>query len=220
MSGWQIPKPYLAVYLVLSALLNVLGLASIVGDFVTWAGFLAAAIDVYHQYLRDPILTMVLYFWPPAWPKFPHWAIDLFIIQSSFFISYRLFMAFEKERYLITFREVRILQPLLVFLGGPLVPFFQLIRLRRIGKREIRSVEIEADEGETAEAQYARLGNTNLLLLSQEGWLALDKRQLAGLQAVEAASATFRKLNVYYLCYLLFVTVLLFVGYQLGHAKI
>lgn len=221
MSGWQsIPKPYLVVYLALSALLNVLGLASIVEDVFKWAGFLAEATNIYHQFLRDPILKAVMYFWPAAWPRIPSWAIDLFIIQSSFFISYRLFMAFEKERYLITFKEVQILQPVLVFFGGPFVPFIQLLRLRAKAKREINQAEIEAEEGEAAEVQYSRYGNTNLPLLSPEGWLALDKRQIAGLQAMEAAKATFLKLNLYYCCYLILVIILLFVGYQIGHVKI
>jgi hypothetical protein len=146
MSSWQsIPKPYLVLYLALSALLNVLGLASLVEGVVTWAGFVAEVINVYHQFLRDPILRAVMYFWPAAWPRVPSWTIDLFIIQSSFFISYRLFMAFEKEKkYLITFKEVQILQPVLVFLGGPFVPFFQLIRLRAKAKLEIKQAEIEA----------------------------------------------------------------------------
>jgi hypothetical protein len=221
MSSWQsIPKPYLILYLALSALLNVLGLASLVEGVVTWAGFLAEVINVYHQFLRDPILRAVMYFWPAAWPKVPSWAIDLFIIQSSFFISYRLFMAFEKEKYLITFKEVQILQPVLVFLGGPFVPFFQLIRLRAKAKLEIKQAEIEAEEGEAAELQYSRYGDTNLPLLSPEGWLALDKRQIAGLQAIEAAKSTFLKLNLYYCCYLIMVIILLFVGYQIGHIKI
>jgi hypothetical protein len=42
------------------------------------------------------------------------------------------------------------------------------------------------EEGEAAELQYSRYGDTNLPLLSPEGWLALDKRQIAGLQAIEA----------------------------------
>jgi hypothetical protein len=215
----KIPKPFLVIYLALSALLNVLGLASIVEGLITWTGFLAEAINIYHQMLRDPILRSVIYFWPAAWPKVPSWVIDLFIIQSSFFISYRLFMAFEKERYLITFREVRILQPVLVFLGGPFVPFFQLLRLRAKAKFEINQAEIEAEEGAAAESQYSRYGDTNLPVLSREGWVALDKRQLAGLQALEAAKATFIKLNLYYCCYLILVIILLFVGYQISHMK-
>ena len=217
MSGWQsIPKPFLVIYLAMSAILNVLGLASIVEGAVTWAGFLAEAINIYHQFLRDPILNALMYFWPTAWPKLPHWVIDLVIIQSSFFISYRLFMAFEKEKYLITFREVRILQPILIFLGGPFIPFIQLLRLRAKAKREIKQAEIEAEEGEVAEGQYSQYGSTNLPLLSSEGWRALDIRQIAGFQAIDAAKATFIKLNLYYVCYLILVIVLLFVGYQIG----
>jgi len=209
----------LVIYIALSALLNVLGLASIVDGVITWTGFLAEVINIYHQMLRDPILRSVMFFWPATWPKIPGWIIDLLIIQSSFFISYRLFMAFEQERYLLVFRQVRILQPLLVFLGGPFVPFFQLLRLRAKAKSEINQAEIESEEGEAAESLYSRYGNTTLAVLSHEGWVALDKRQLAGLQALEAAKATFIKLNLYYCCYLILVFILLFVGYQISHFK-
>jgi len=134
----------------------------------------------------------------------------------EFFISYRLFMAFEKEKYLITFRQVRILQPILIFLGGRFILIIQLLRLRAKAKREIKQAEIEAEEGEVAEGQYSQYGSTNLPLLSSEGWRALDIRQIAGFQAIDAAKATFIKLNLYYVCYLILVIVLLFVGYQIG----
>ena len=216
----SIPKPYLIVSLALSALMNVLGLASIVGDFVTWAGFLADAINAYHQFLRDPILRVLILFWPAAWSKPPSWTVDIFIIQSSFYISHRLFMAFEREKYIITFRQVRILQPFLVFLGGPLVPVIQLFRLRAHARREIEQAEMEAHQGDAAELQYAQYGSTNLPLLSPEGWRALDIRQLAGLQATDAAISSFKKLGLYYLCYLILVLVFLFVAYQVAHLKI
>jgi len=128
-------------------------------------------------------------------------------------------MAFEKQRYLIVFQQVRILQPLLIFLLGPVIPFFQLLRLRRKGHYETRLAREEAREGQIAERQYAKYGDTNLPLLSEEGWIALDKRQLAGLEAQAAVKSTFLKLNLYYICYILAVIVILFVAYQLGHRK-
>jgi hypothetical protein len=126
-------------------------------------------------------------------------------------------MACEKRQYLlVTFQQVRLLQQLLVFVGGPLVPFIQLIRLYRKAGVETEQVYLEAEEGEAAAAQYEQYGGTNLEPLSNEGWIALGKRQMAGLEAQEAAKATFIKLNLYYLCYFLLVIILLFVGYQFG----
>jgi hypothetical protein len=67
--------------------------------------------------------------------------------------------------------------------------------------------------------QYFRQGSTNLFRLSPEGWLQLDKRQLAARDAMEIAKSTFLRLNLYYCCYLALVIVLLFVAYQIGHVK-
>jgi len=216
----RIPKPYLIIWLALSTLLNLLGIASIIQGFVDWAGFLAQAVHTYQQLVRDPVLSVVLHVWPPSWPKFPGWLVDLLIIQSSFFISNRLFMAFEPEKYLLTFKELGALQPGLVFLGGPFVPFIQMIRLRRKALREISMAEAEAEEAEAAERQFKSWGSTNQLLLSREGWIALDKRQMAGLQAVDAARSAFIKLNIYYCCYMILVACLLFIAYQFGHWKV
>jgi hypothetical protein len=180
MSGWQsIPKPYLVVYLALSAILNFLGIASIVEGIVTWAGFLEDAVNVYHQFLRDPILRTVMHFWPAAWPKVPSWTIDLLIIQSSFFISYRLFMAFEKKRFMMP-RRLRILQPVLVFLGGPLVPFIQITRLLVKAARESRDVEIETELAVRSPHET----------FSPEGWLAMEKRKSAAQEAMMVAKST------------------------------
>jgi hypothetical protein len=224
----SIPKPYLYASLALSAVMNILGVASIVGDFVTWAGFLADAINTYHEFLRDPILKALLHIWPATWPRVPSWTVDIFIIQSSFFLSYRLFMAFESEGNVNIFTSLELYQTwaqsfggtLLIFLGGPLVLFFQLLRVRAKANREIRFAEIEADQGEAAEVQLEALGNTNLPLLSEEGWDALDKRQLAGLEYLRAANTTFKRLNFYYLCYLILLIVLLFLAYQATHVRV
>ena len=215
----SIPKPYLVLWLALSMLLNILGIASIVEGAVTWLGFVAELIATYRKFLREPLLFIAGFFWLTSWPRIPPWTADVLKIQSSFFISYRLFMAFEKRRYLIVFRQVKILQPVLVFLFGPVVPFFQLLRLRRKGHYETRLARDEARQGQVAESQYAKYGDTNLALLSEEGWIALDKRQLAGLEAQAAAKSTFFKLNLYYLCYVAAIIVVLFIAYQFGHRQ-
>ncbi len=185
------PRPYLVLWLALSVLLNILGIASIVEGAVTWVGFVAELIATYRKFLREPLLYFAALIWPNFWPRIPPWTADVIIIQSSFFISYRLFLAFEKARYLMVFRQVKILQPILVFLFGPVVPFFQLLRLRRKGHFETRLARKEAREAAVAERQYATYGDTNLPLLTQEGSIALDKRQLAGLEAQAAAKSTF-----------------------------
>jgi hypothetical protein len=207
------------MWLALSMLLNILGIASIVDGAITWLGFVAEIVATYRKFLREPLLLLASLFWPTSWPRIPPWAADVFIIQSSFFISFRLFMAFERERYLIVFRQVRILQPLLIFLFGPVIPFFQLLRLRRKGHYEARLARDEAKQAQIAERQYAKYGDTNLPLLSEDGWIALDKRQLAGLEAQAAVKSTFFKLNLYYVCYISAVIVILFVAYQLSYQK-
>ena len=214
-----IPKPYLVMWLALSMMLNILGIASIVDGAIVWAGFAAEIIATYHKFLRQPLLHAMQFFWPTSWPTIPPWAADILIVQSSFFISFRLFMAFEKERYLIVFQQVKILQPFLIFLFGPIVPFFQLLRLQRKGRYETRLAREEARQGQNAERQHAQYGDTNLPLFSEQGWIALDKRQLAGLEAQAAVKSTFVKLNLYYICYILAVIVVLFVTYQIGQLK-
>ncbi len=216
----SIPKPYLIIYLVLSAILNILGIASLVEDAISWAGFAARIVATYRAYLREPILQIVVLFWPHNWAKIPGWVIDILIIQSSFFISYRLFMAFETRRFGNVFKELKISTlGIFHFLGGPIVPFFQLLWVVRIAKRELRMARREAVAGQTAQRQIRRHGASNLPVLSEQGWLALDKRQLAGLQALDAAKTTFLKLNLYYACYLVFVIVILFLAYQIGHVR-
>jgi hypothetical protein len=108
---------------------------------------------------------------------------------------------------------------LLIFLGGPLYPFFQLLRIRAKANHEIRLAEIEAEQGDAAETQHAKWGSTNLPLLTEEGWRALDTRQLAGLKYLEAAISTFKRLNLYYMYYLVLLFVLLFIAYQVAQVK-
>ncbi len=215
-----IPRLYLVIYLALSAILNILGIASLVDGVVSWAGFAAQIVATYRAYLREPILHVVIFFWPNNWPRIPGWVIDILIIQSSFFISYRLFMAFETRKFGNVFKELKISTlGIFHFLGGPIVPFFQLLRVVRIAKRELRMARGEAIAGQAAQRQIRRYGASNLPVLGEEGWRALDKRQLAGLQALDAAKTTFLKLNLYYVCYLALVIVTLFVAYQIGHVR-
>jgi hypothetical protein len=217
----SIPKPYLIIYLTLSAILNILGIASLIDGVVSWAGFAAQLVTTYRAYLREPLLHFVIFLWPIDWPRIPGWAIDVLVIQSSFFISYRLFMAFETARFGNVFKELKISTPgIFHFLGGPIVPFFQLLWVVRVAKREVRMAREEAMAGKAAQRQIRRYGASNLPVLSEEGWRALDKRQLAGLQALDAAKTTFMKLNLYYACYLALVIVTLFIAYQIrrGHS--
>jgi hypothetical protein len=216
----SIPKPYLIIYLILSAVLNILGIASLVDGVVSWAGFAAQIITTYRAYFREPILHFLIFFWPSGWPRIPGWVIDILVIQSSFFISYRLFMSFEKRKFGNVFKELKISKHgIFYFIGGPIVPFFQLLQVVRIARREIQMARGEAIIGQAAQKQIQRYGSSNLPVLSGEGWRALDKRQLAGLQALDAAKTTFFKLNLYYACYLALVIVILFVAYQIDHIR-
>src|SRR5450759_5632167 len=102
----SIPKPYLVLWLALSMLLNILGIASIVDGAVTWLGFVAELIATYRKFLREPLLFVAELFWPASWPRIPRWTADVLIVQSSFFISYLLFTVSYTHLTLPTNRDV------------------------------------------------------------------------------------------------------------------
>jgi hypothetical protein len=58
--------PFAYVSLAVSVLLNVSGIASIVDDVVVWAGFIRDFIDLYRDWIREPILWALHLAWPDA----------------------------------------------------------------------------------------------------------------------------------------------------------
>ncbi len=79
--------PFLYVWLSISMLLNVSGMASIVDGFVVWVGFFREIIDQYRIWVREPILWVVNLTWPSGWPPIPGWVADYLCICSSVYLA-------------------------------------------------------------------------------------------------------------------------------------
>jgi hypothetical protein len=79
--------PFLYLWLALSMLLNVAGIASIVDGLVHWAAFLKDFLGVYRTWIRQPISWAVHVIWPAYWPKIPLWGFDLIVVWSTIFLA-------------------------------------------------------------------------------------------------------------------------------------
>jgi len=80
----QLLGPIVYLWLALSLLLNVSGIASIVDGFVHWANFFKDFLDIYRHWIREPLswavhLVLAL--------KIPPWVFDYFVISSAFFFG-------------------------------------------------------------------------------------------------------------------------------------
>jgi hypothetical protein len=75
------------LWLVLSALLNISGIASIVDGLVHWTAFLKDLLSIYRAWIREPISWVVYLAWPSWWPKIPAWVFDVFVIWSACFLT-------------------------------------------------------------------------------------------------------------------------------------
>jgi hypothetical protein len=78
---------FIYLWLVLSLLLNISGIASIVDGFVQWTSFLKDLLSMYQAWIREPISWVVHLVWPSWWPKIPAWALDVFIVWSGLFLA-------------------------------------------------------------------------------------------------------------------------------------
>jgi hypothetical protein len=83
--------PFLYVWLAVSTLLNVSGMASIVEGLVIWTDFLKQAIDLYRVWIRDPISWTVHLVWPAWWPKIPAWVFDWACVSAGFLLAVNVF---------------------------------------------------------------------------------------------------------------------------------
>jgi hypothetical protein len=79
--------PFLYLWLALSMLLNVAGVASIVDGLVHWAIFFKDFLNIYRVWIRGPISWAAHIIWPASWPKIPTWGYDLLVIWSAVFLA-------------------------------------------------------------------------------------------------------------------------------------
>jgi hypothetical protein len=82
--------PIVYLWLALSLLLNVSGIASIVDGFVHWANFFKDFLDIYRAWIREPLSWAVHLVWPSWWPMIPPWVFDLLVIWSAFIFGFNV----------------------------------------------------------------------------------------------------------------------------------
>ncbi len=76
------------VWLGLSIVLNILGIASIAEDTLKWKSFLASLLYFYRRYVTDVIHHLLSLIWPETWLfPLPYAISDLFVIMAGFFAA-------------------------------------------------------------------------------------------------------------------------------------
>jgi hypothetical protein len=83
--------PFLYLWLALSTLLNLTGMASIVQGFIDWAQFLAEFINLYRVSVREPLSWAAHLAWPSSWPRIPGLVIDWLCVSAGFFLAMNIF---------------------------------------------------------------------------------------------------------------------------------
>jgi hypothetical protein len=130
---------WIYVWLGISGLLNLSGMASIVDGFVTWAKFFHDIIDVYRSVIRQPLAWIGHLIWP--FSPIPAWVFDVFVIWAAFILATNIWYYKENEATLLKqiredFRDggfkkgvwgviVIILLPLLIIISIFLHPEFR-----------------------------------------------------------------------------------------------
>ncbi len=116
--------PFLYLWLALSVLLNVSGIASIVDGFVHWVSFFRDFLDIYRHLIREPLSWAVYLVWPCWWWKIPPWVFDLFVIDAALFFGANIVSTKYHGRSLVAemFDSVRdfFLTPI-IFVAQPLI---------------------------------------------------------------------------------------------------
>ena len=82
--------PFIYVWMAVSLLMNISGMAGIVDGFVTWVGFFRDFVGVYKALIREPLSGLAHLVWPTNWPRIPTWVFDCIVIWSGFFLALNL----------------------------------------------------------------------------------------------------------------------------------
>jgi hypothetical protein len=144
------PDLFIYLWLVLTWLLTVSGIASIVQGFVEWKSFLKDLLSIYQASIREPISWVVHLVWPSWWPKIPPWVFDLFVIWSACFLALNIanFRAYGKSVWMSAVRAEGVLKGtakvafvvLLMPLMAVVVLAFARNEVDREGREEAREV--------------------------------------------------------------------------------
>ena len=91
------PKFFFYVWLPISTLLNVVGLASICDDLIAWTGIIREYLDFYQYYIRSPVQSALSRIWLDFFVEMPSWFADYFVILSTYLTALTLHSLAEKE---------------------------------------------------------------------------------------------------------------------------
>jgi hypothetical protein len=124
---------WMYVWLCISALINISGMASIVDGFVHWADFFSHLIDIYRAIIREPLAYVVHLVWPSWWPKIPPRMFDYLVVCSAVFLSFNMSAYEERGKTILGLLKdvepeegLRVLATVIVitaFIFGPFLMF-------------------------------------------------------------------------------------------------
>jgi hypothetical protein len=192
------------IWIGMTIILTVTGLASIVDGVVVWADFIAQILQVYKSTLRDPLAQAINMLWPTGWPRVPKSFFDFAIVWSSFFSGLRLFWSRE-GRWLRDSRGRAKISWWTAFVLGPFVGSYYAIKFGHFLNSEADAIELEA-----------RLHESGKERLSELGIDALRKRREAVNYAREEVRAALLNLARYYLLIASAFVLLLFINFQVA----
>ena len=75
--------PFLYVWLAISVLLNVSGIASILDGFVQWGHFSSDGINQYRVNIREPVSAAFYVLWPTHWARIEGWVFDALVVLAG-----------------------------------------------------------------------------------------------------------------------------------------
>jgi hypothetical protein len=78
---------WIYVWLGVSMLLNLSGMASIIDGFVTWTNFFGNFIDVYRAVIRQPLAWVGQFIWLGP---IPGWVFDVYVICAALFLAFNI----------------------------------------------------------------------------------------------------------------------------------
>ncbi len=120
---------WIYVWLGVSGLLNLSGMASLVDGFVTWANFFRNIIDVYRATIREPLAWIGHQIWP--FGPIPGWVFDVVVFWAALLLAVNIWLYIEDGKTVFGWMrecsrefEDKVFFLLLAILGFVSLPFF------------------------------------------------------------------------------------------------
>ena len=131
-STYDVPKPFLYVWIALSTLGNLTGIASICDGIVEWVGIFGQYITFYQENIRAPINDFLSSIWLHFIFEMPAWMGDYFVILGAYATSMALFGLMEGKNasvFSLVIATLKLPQMILVTARARKVGNFRLMAL-------------------------------------------------------------------------------------------